>query len=124
MKERHSILERMIPEIFKGEEHPGKAVIDRICLHMTLAAAPHKITNVKSIKVDSESIYDKYAPNFTVVKSNTVRMCPLSSAEIRVPWNSTCGHSFERDAVLDYMVKMNYSRCPVIGCNKSLIEKQ
>lgn len=123
LKERASILENIISQLFRASSRPSESLVERICIHQFLATAPHRITSPKSIKAQTSKVFDKYAPQLNVVEnSKSGTRCPLTQDAIRVPWVSECGHCFEEASVLEFIKVDKY--CPIIGCNKKLARKR
>lgn len=121
LKERSRILDSIIPELFKSEKQPPKTLIKKICVYNHLSENPSKINSIKNIKVNDEieDIFDKYNKNVRVIEEKDVKaICPLTLSEIKNSWKGACGHTFEKDAVVSYLIKNKY--CPVHGCNKLL----
>lgn len=121
LKERATILEKLLPNLFKAPELPDAALVKNICIHQELSNNPHKISAIKSIKVDIESVFEKFSP--AVESSSKPGICALSQAQIIVPWKGDCGHFFEKSYVMDYLAKEE-KYCPISGCRKLLQKKK
>lgn len=119
-KERGSILESILQNLFKTSKRPSDSLIKNISIHQTLSATPQKITSLKTIKPNIEAIFDKFLPTLNVVEMEKTQLCPLTQAEITKPWTGLCGHTFEESTILDYMTKRRDKYCPIHGCNKKL----
>lgn len=119
LKERAKLLGAIVPDLFKAKEPPTESLIQRICIHRVIAETPVKITAPKKIKVKTESVFEEFSPQINVVAGTQIRkMCPLTMADISVPWVGQCGHVFETSALLAVIKTNPY--CPVLGCNKRL----
>ncbi|ORD93726.1 hypothetical protein ECANGB1_1631 [Enterospora canceri] len=118
MKERKDIMMR-IQELIKNFDMKVDDTIEMHILQQIEACInPDKLLNPSRIKV--------------VVKRNETEdveefkrsgRCPLTQAEIEDEYASTCGHRFERKAIMDE-IRRSSKTCPVIGCGKQLSEKK
>ena len=46
--------------------------------------------------------------------------CPLTQKEFEDPVTNTCGHSYEKSAVENYVRGATRKKCPVPGCGKQI----
>lgn len=121
LKQRSNILEKLLPNLFKAKSLPNQNLIKNILIHQDLALHPLKISSIKSIKVNVESVFEKYSPSIELPVKVATQKCILSQAIIKIPWTGECGHTFEESIILDYIMKNN-KHCPLHGCGKPLIK--
>ena len=123
LNERASILEKIIPNLFKLKEPPKESLVKSICIHQALAANPFKISSLKSLKINVEAIFEKYNLKTEISLKTTAKTCPFSKGPIEVPWEGQCGHIYDEKHILEYL-KGKQQYCVVHGCNKRLIKKE
>lgn len=123
-EERCAILEDVLPHLFKDGAIPDESLIRAISVHQALARAPGNIVNVKRIKVDTASIFERFGPSLEIVSEGAAgpATCPITRGVISKPWRGACGHVFEESAVLAF--KARKSECPVLGCGKPLVARR